>query len=311
MAMSDDTTNSLLTVGDYIRWAASGFEQAGLHYGHGTTNAIDEAAALVLGALKLPPDLHPAYFASRLTLAERKRLVAVITERIEQRRPVPYLLGEAWFCGLAFEVDERVLIPRSPLAELIEVGFAPWVDPESVQRVVDVGTGSGCIAVACALAFPQARVDALDIESAAVSLTAHNAARHGVAGQVYAQRSDLLEGLPEEPIIDLIVTNPPYVDARAMLALPPEYRHEPRNALAAGADGMDAMRRLLPQAARRLSTDGVLIGEVGHGAAALERAFPDLRITWVELERGGAGVFVAEAAALRACFPEHTAETAN
>ena len=309
--MSEDITDSLQSVGDYIRWAASRFQAAGLHYGHGTDNALDEAAALVLGVLRLPPDLHAAYLVCRLTPQERRCLVDAIEERITQRRPVPYILGEAWFCGLSFEIDERVLIPRSPIAELIEQGFAPWVDAERVQRVVDVGTGSGCIAIACALALPQARVDALDIESAAVSLTAHNAARHGVSGQVHAQRSDLLEALPQTPDIDLIVTNPPYVDARAMLALPPEYAHEPRAALAAGADGMDAMRRLLPQAAQRLTASGVLVGEVGHGAAAFERAFPELPVTWVELERGGAGVFVVEAATLRAAYPAAAAESVN
>jgi len=301
----------LLTIGDTIRWAATRFETAGVFYGHGTDNAIDEAAALVLGVLRLPPALHAVYFACRLTPEERQALAAAVADRVENRRPVPYILGRAWFCGLEFCVDERVLIPRSPLAELIESGFQPWVNADRVHRVVDVGTGSGCIAVACALAFPEARVDALDIDPSAVSMTAYNARAHGVSERVCAQPSDLLEALPAVPAIDLIVSNPPYVDAQAMASLPPEFRHEPRDALAAGPDGMDTMRRLLPQAARRLGEGGILVAEVGHGASAFERAFPDLPVIWVDLDRGGAGVFVVDADTLRQAFPEAAKEPVN
>lgn len=293
---------ALLSVGDYIRYAASRFQAARLHFGHGTDNAIDEAAALVLGSLHLPPDLHSVYFQCRLTAEERALLDARIEERIQTRRPVPYMLGEAWFCGLSFEVDETVLIPRSPIAELIESGFAPWIEPEAVERIADVGTGSGCIAIAAALAFPGVRVDALDIAPGALAWAAHNAKRHDVSGQVAVQRSDLLAAIPPEPLVDVIVSNPPYVDARAMIDLPAEYQHEPREALAAGADGMDIVRRLLPEAAARLSDQGVFFCEIGHGVRAFTQAFPDLPVTWVEFERGGQGVFAVDAATLKAAF---------
>ena len=297
--MTGNSTDALATVGDFIRWAASRFQAAGLHFGHGTDNALDEAAALVLGSLHLPPDLHAAYFACRLDADERERLFMQIDERVSRRRPVPYILGEAWFCGLAFAVDETVLIPRSPIAELIESGFSPWVDPDRLERIADVGTGSGCIAIATAMALPGAQVDALDNSPAALASARDNAHRHGVDDRVTVRASDLLEAIPPAPVLDLIVSNPPYVDAAAMAALPPEYRHEPREALAAGDDGLDAVRRLLPQAARRLTDHGLLVCEIGHGAAAFEAAFPDLPVTWVEFEHGGQGVFVMDARTLR------------
>ncbi len=297
-------SSALLSVGDYIRYAASRFQAARLHFGHGTDNAIDEAAALVLGSLHLPPDLHSVYFQCRLTAEEQALLDARIEERVQTRLPVAYILGEAWFCGLSFEVDESVLIPRSPIAELIESGFAPWVDPNAVRRIADVGTGSGCIAIAAALAFPGVRVDALDIAPGALAWAAHNAKRHDVSGQVAVQRSDLLAAVPAEPLLDVIVSNPPYVDARSMIDLPAEYQHEPRQALAAGADGMDIVRRLLPEAAERLTDQGVFFCEIGHGARAFTQAFPDLPVTWVEFERGGQGVFAVDAATLKAAFAQ-------
>lgn len=297
--MTGNSTDALLTVGDFIRWAASRFQAAGLHFGHGTDNAVDEAAALVLGSLHLPPDLHAAYFDCRLDGDERERLFTRIDERVSRRRPVPYILGEAWFCGLAFAVDETVLIPRSPIAELIESGFAPWMDPDRLQRIADVGTGSGCIAIAIALALPGAQVDALDNSPAALLSARDNARRHGVDDRVAVRESDLLDAIPPGPVLDLIVSNPPYVEAAAMAALPPEYRHEPQEALAAGDDGLDAVRRLLPQAARRLNDHGLLVCEIGHGAAAFEAAFPDLPVTWIEFEHGGQGVFVIDAQTLR------------
>ena len=300
--MNRVSTDSLRTLADFIRWAASRFQAAGLHYGHGTDNALDEAAALVLGSLHLPHDLDPIYFGSALTADERELLFERIEERVVQRRPVPYILGEAWFCGLAFGVDEQVLIPRSPIAELIESGFEPWVDPDRLERIADVGTGSGCIAIAAALALPEVEVEALDNAPAALTRTADNAARYGVEARVHVQASDLLDAIAPEPVLDLIVSNPPYVEAAAMAALPPEYRHEPRAALAAGDDGLDAVRRLLPQAAQRLTDHGLLIAEIGHGAAAFEAAFPDLPITWLEFERGGHGVFAVDAGTLRSAF---------
>jgi ribosomal protein L3 glutamine methyltransferase len=301
--MEEESTQSLRTLGDFIRWGASQFQAAGLHYGHGTDNALDEAAALVLGSLHLPPDLHAAYFSCALSGDERARLFMRIDERIRCRRPVPYILGEAWFCGLAFAVDESVLIPRSPIAELIESGFAPWALPDRLERVADVGTGSGCIAVATALALPGVEVEALDCSPAALARATDNITRHGVADRVHVRESDLLGAIAPEPVLDLIVCNPPYVDAAAMASLPPEYGHEPREALAAGEDGLDAVRRLLPQAARRLTDDGVLIVEVGHGATVFEAAFPTLPVTWLEFERGGHGVFAIDARALRDALP--------
>lgn len=300
--MQSYATDELQTLGDFIRWAASRFQANDLHFGHGSDNAIDEAAALVLGGLHLPPDLHSDYFACRVTADERATLGQLIQARLEQRRPVAYLLGEAWFCGLAFAVNDQVLIPRSPIGEMIEDGFSPWLDASEVTRIADIGTGSGCIAIACALAFPQAQVDALDNAPAALALTARNAAAHGVASRVRGLESNWLEATAPEPAFDLIVSNPPYVDAEAMAALPAEYRHEPQAALAAGADGLDAVRAILPQAAQRLTERGVLVCEIGHGQAAFTQAFPELPVTWVSLARGGAGVFVIDGLSLRAAY---------
>lgn len=301
--MQNHPTDALETVGDFIRWSASQFVAAELCFGHGTDNALDEAAALVLGTLRLPADLHPIYFQCRITPPERSALMANVRERIERRRPVPYLLGEAWFCGLAFTVTEAVLIPRSPIAELIEADFRPWVDSSRVEQIVDVGTGSGCIAIASALAFTNAKVTALDCSKAALAIARDNVERYGVSEQVSVQASDWLSAIPPQPMVDLIISNPPYVDARAMAELPAEYRHEPRGALASGQDGLDAVRALLPQAAQRLTDHGVLVVEIGHGAAMFEQVFADLPVTWIELERGGAGVFVIDAASLRQAFP--------
>ncbi|MCS4504408.1 50S ribosomal protein L3 N(5)-glutamine methyltransferase [Arhodomonas aquaeolei] len=292
----------LETIADFVRWGASRFEAAGVCYGHGTDNAIDEAAALVLHTLHLPPDTHDAYLGCRLTGEEKAAIVARVHQRVEQRLPLPYITHEAWFAGLAFYVDERVLIPRSPVAELIEAGFQPWADPDEVTRIADVGTGSGCIAIACALALPGCEVDALDISEDALAVARINADRHGVRERVHAHASDLLAGTPAEPAYDVIVANPPYVDAPAMDALPEEYRHEPRMALAAGEDGLDYVHRLLVEATARLTDDGVLVCEVGHSAPAMEAAYPDLPLTWLAFERGGVGVFVVTAAALRAAL---------
>lgn len=294
--------DELVTLLDMIRWSASQFEIAGLHFGHGTDNALDDAAALALGVLHLPPDLPAVWLQTRVSQAERLALEQALEARIVARKPVPYILGEAWFCGLPFVVDERVLIPRSPVAELIEAGFAPWLDAESITQVVDVGTGSGCIAIACALALPNAQVTATDISADALAIAERNVARHGLTDQLELLQSDLLAELPEFGTIDLIISNPPYVDAAAMAALPPEYQHEPASALAAGDDGLDIVRRLLPQAAHRLNDHGILIVEIGHGAAAFEAAYPNLPVTWVEFERGGTGVFIVDAATLRNAF---------
>lgn len=292
------------TLTDAVRWAASRFEEAGLFYGHGTDNAIDEAAALVLQSLGLPPDLDGLYFGARLSVHEKALLSDRLRQRIGQRRPLPYITGEAWFAGLSFRVDERVLIPRSPVAELIETGFQPWLDPDEITRVADVGTGCGCIAVACACALPGAWVDALDTSEAALELTRLNSSDHGVADRVAAVHSDLLASLPVEPLYDLIVANPPYVASERIDAMPAEFRHEPREALDGGGDGLDLVHPLLRQAAARLTDQGLLVCEVGHSWPAFEQAYPGLPVEWIAFERGGAGVFVITGEALRSQFPE-------
>ena len=214
----------------------------------------------------------------------------LLARRVNERVPVPYLTGEAWFCGLPFKVDERVLIPRSPLAELIEQSFTPWVDPEQVHAVLDLCTGSGCIAIACAYAFEHARVDGSDISDDALSVFAENIARHGVDDQVQALKSDGLDTVNGP--YDLIVSNPPYVDARDMASLPGEYRHEPELALASGDDGLDFTRRLLRDAPDHLTDQGVLIVEVGNSMEAMMQEWPDVPFFWFEFERGGQGVFM-------------------
>lgn len=291
----DRVPAELKTLRDWIRWGASRFQEAGLSFGHGTDNALDEAAALVLHSLHLPMDLDVAFWDARLTPAESEAVLARIRRRIRERIPLAYLTHEAWFGGLAFYVDPRVLIPRSPLAELIEQGFQPWLDPNTVQRVLDVGTGSGCIAIACAYAFPQARVDAVDNSADALEVARINVHRHDVGDQVALHESDLLGALPADRRYDLIVSNPPYVDRARMDSLPPEYRHEPGDALAAGEDGMDCVRRLLVEARDRLTDDGLLVVEVGATQSAMAAAYPDLPLTWLEFERGGEGVFLITA----------------
>lgn len=298
-AMTASLPVELETIADVVRWAASRFEHAGLAYGHGTDTAIDEAAALVLHTLHLPPDLHAAYFPCRITVAEKQALAERIERRINERLPLPYLTGEAWFAGLAFEVDERVLVPRSPIAELIARGFEPWKDADAIARVADVGTGSGCIAVACALAMPWVRVDALDVSPAALAVARRNIERHGVGDRVMAVQSDLFEAIPAARRYDLIVSNPPYVDADAMAAMPAEYRREPAIGLAAGEDGLASVRTILNNAAAYLAPDGVLVVEVGDSQRALERARPDLPFVWLEFEHGGSGVFLLTAGDLQ------------
>ncbi len=274
-----------------IRHCADRLDDAGLTFGHGTDNALDEAAWLVFGALGLDhADAGSAYHRP-VTRRERDDVEALLARRIEDRTPLAYLLRQAWFAGLEFYVDERVLVPRSPIAELIAERFAPWVDADRVRRIADVGTGSGCIAVALAYAFPDAQVDALDISADALAVAAINVERHGLAGRVRPVESDLFDAV-RGTAYDLVVANPPYVDAADMASLPAEFRHEPELGLASGRDGLDAVRRILAEARSRLADGGVLVCEVGNSQPALEAAFPGLAFTWLEFEHGGHGVFL-------------------
>ena len=291
-----EATDELRTVTDLARWGAARLEDAGVVFGHGADNAVDEAMVLVLHAAGLRPGPPEPLFAARLTTRERRAAVDLIVRRIRERVPAPYLTGRAWFAGLELVCDARALVPRSPIAEWIERGFEPWLDPDSVERVLEIGTGGGAIAIACAMAFPGAAIDAVDVSDTALALAHENCAAHGVADRVRLSRSDVYSEVRGR--YDLIVGNPPYVDAATMASLDPEYRHEPRIGLAGGADGLDCVRRILAGADERLRAGGVLVCEVGASRAALERAFPEAGFIWLELERGGEGVFLLTEAQL-------------
>lgn len=280
-----------LTVGALIERGARRLSRARVFFGHGTDNARDEAAALVLHALRLPHDAAAAHYRRRVQAAAAARAMALISRRIQERIPAAYLTGVSGFAGLRFRVDARVLVPRSPIAELIERRFEPWIAPGRVRRVLDVGTGSGCIAIATARAFPRARVDAVDVSPEALAVARANVRWHRLARRVRLVRSDHFSAL-KRSTYDIIVTNPPYVGARELNRLPPEYRHEPRVALAAGRTGLDSVRVILREAARHLRSRGLLVVEVGNSERALRRAFPRLPFMWLEFERGGGGVFL-------------------
>lgn len=296
-----DPAADLLSPRDLIRWGASRFNEAGLYFGHGTDNPWDEAEFLVCHALHLPPPLGDEWLDVRLTRAERELAVGYIRRRADERIPAAYITGRTWFAGLPFKVDDRVLVPRSPIGELIEKGFDPWL-PGEPQRILDLCTGSGCIGIATAFAFPDAQVDLSDISPDALEVARENIQMHALEDRVRAVESDLFSGLQGE-IYDLIVTNPPYVDAEDLASMPAEYHAEPALGLGSGEDGLDFTRRLLREAADHLIEDGVLIGEVGNSWVALAEAYPQLPFVWLELERGGHGVFLLTAADLRqACL---------
>ena len=274
-------------------------QRAALHYGHGTDNARDDAAALVWHALALPLAPTRARLARAASARQLQRLGQLVQRRIGERLPVVYLTQRCWFAGLALHVDERVLIPRSPIAELIEQRFAPWIDARRVGAIADVGTGSGCIAIACARFLPRARVDALDISAAALAVANINIRRHRLTRRVRTVQSDHFSALGAEAY-DIIVSNPPYVGRRELAGLPAEYRYEPVGALAAGVDGLDSVRVLLAQGAQRLREGGILVVEVGNSERLVRRAFPRLPFTWLEFQRGGGGVFLLTREQLRA-----------
>ena len=284
----------LLNIRDFIRFAASQFNASGLFYGHGTDNAWDEASALVLHTLHLPHDIPTAVLDARLLPDEKSRLYQLIMQRVEKRIPLPYITHEAWFAGLSFYVDERVLIPRSSIAELIENEFEPWINPAEVVDILDLCTGSACIAIACAKQFNEAHIDASDLSENALAVANINVLRHKLENQITLYHSDLFINLPKKQY-DVIICNPPYVDAEDMADLPPEYTHEPTVALAAGADGLNIIKRILSDAKKYLKPNGILIVEVGNSAAALAAQFPALNFTWLEFERGDTGVFMLTA----------------
>ncbi|MEK1907924.1 MAG: 50S ribosomal protein L3 N(5)-glutamine methyltransferase [Pseudomonas sp.] len=283
----------LRTLRDHIRWAVSRFHEADLFFGHGTDNAWDDARQLVLGAVHLPWEVADAYLDCRLEEDEQSYLLELIRRRIEERVPTAYLLGEAWFCGLPFLVDERVLVPRSPIAELIGAQFAPWL-PAEPARILDLCTGSGCIGIACAHAFPEAEVVLADLSYDALEVANQNIERHELEARVYTVQGDGFGGLPGQRF-DLIVSNPPYVDAEDFADMPAEYHHEPELGLACGDDGLDLVRRMLAEAADHLTEKGLLIIEVGNSQVHVEALYPEVDFTWLEFEQGGHGVFLLAA----------------
>jgi ribosomal protein L3 glutamine methyltransferase len=281
---------SLVTLGDFFRLAERRFRAARLTYGHGTSNAHDEAAFLVLEALRLPIHNIEPWLQLKPTAAERARLLTLIDGRISLRMPAPYLLGAAYMHGVRFHVDRRALIPRSFIGDMLADGALPLGDPRRVRRILDLCTGSGCLAILAALAFPRARIDAVDLSAGALSLARRNVATHRLGERVALHHGDLFAPIGRRRY-DLIICNPPYVDATAMAKLPPEYRHEPRLALAAGKDGLDLVRRIVDQAPRHLTKSGALLCEIGRGRRPLERAFPRLPFVWLDTERSEGEVF--------------------
>jgi ribosomal protein L3 glutamine methyltransferase len=286
------------TVEQLIAHGEAWFGHAGLWFGHGSDNARDEAAELVFYGAGLRHEDAAEVYGSILSPGQREQVLALFRRRIAERIPAAYLTRRMWFAGHEFYVDERVLVPRSPLAELIEARFGPWIEASEVHRVLDIGTGSGCIAIAAALALPGAQVDASDISADALAVTQMNIEKHGVGARVRAVQSDVFDDLAGQRY-DVIVSNPPYVGEEEMAGLPQEYRHEPASALHAGSDGLDIVRRILAQAAGHLTPHGILIVEVGNSEPAVVEAYPHLPFTWLEFERGGGGVFALTAQQLQ------------
>jgi ribosomal protein L3 glutamine methyltransferase len=290
--MIHSATDELITIRDWLRWAVSRFNEAGLHYGHGTGNAWDEAVWIVLATLHLPRDTLEPWLDARLSTSERHVLLERLQQRVLHRLPAAYVLSEAWLGEFRFHVDPRVIVPRSYFAELLEDGFAPWIeDAEAVDSALDLCTGSGCLAIVMAHAFPNAAVDAIDISPDALEVARRNIADYGLADRVHALESDLFAAVKKKRY-NLIICNPPYVTAEAMDALPAEYRHEPALALAAGADGLDVVRRILAQAHAHLKPGGVIAIEVGHNQDIVNAAFPELPAVWIDTEHAEGKVFV-------------------
>ena len=295
----DDARAQLRTVRDLLRFAVTRFEAAGLFYGHGSDNAWDEAAYLVHHALHLPLERIEAFLDARLTAAERGAVLNMLRRRVEERVPAAYLTGEAFLGPYRFRVDERVIVPRSFIGELmIDGDLAPWIDDaEAVENVLELCTGSGCLAIVAAHAFPNAKVDAVDLSTDALEVARLNVADYGLEDTVTLYHSDLYQALPQKRY-DLILSNPPYVNAPSMATLPEEYRREPEMALAGGEDGLDLVHTILREAPRFLTENGLLVVEIGHNRDDLEAAYPDTPFTWLETESGNEFVFLLNAADL-------------
>lgn len=287
----------LSTMVDFMRWGASQFVNAGLSYSHGLASPLDEAVYLVLRSLQLPVDTPDVYWQSKLTQSERHTVFDVLLKRIEQRIPAAYIMQEGWFAGLQFYIDERVLVPRSPIAELVEAQFSPWVSPDEVESVLDLCTGSGCIGIACAYAFPRTKVDLADISADALEVAKINVDKHDAQHRVSLIKSDLFAGLKGKKY-DIIVSNPPYVDAEDIAGMPDEFKHEPALGLSSGDDGLACTRSILQQAGKYLTGEGILVLEVGNSQYALATEFPELPFQWLDFERGGDGVFILTKAQL-------------
>lgn len=299
-AFKQHALHELTLLGDWVRLGASQMERYEVFHGHGFNSAWDESLFLCLRGLNLDWDLPPAAMQTRLLPDERAGLWSLLAERCEQRRPTAYLLEEAWFCGEPFKVTPDVLIPRSPIAELIEAGFEPWLN-EAPQRILDLCTGSGCIGIAAARVFTDARVDLSDLSEAAVAIAVENVDSKDLGWQIDVYQGDLFASLADQRY-DLILSNPPYVDAEDIDTMPAEFHHEPRLGLAAGDDGLALVHRLMSEAVDHLTDQGLLVCEVGNSAAAMMDAYPDLPLDWPEFSQGGLGVFIVRATDLRAYF---------
>jgi ribosomal protein L3 glutamine methyltransferase len=289
--------DDLATVRDFLRYACSRFAKSPLYFGHGTDNVWDEAVQLVMRSLHLPLENNNLFLDARLVREERELILERIERRVEEQVPLAYLLGEAWFMGLPFNVDPRVLVPRSPLAELLENGLQPWLGDVYVERILDLCTGSGCIGIAAATVFDSAEVDLADISTDALAVADSNIALHQLGERVRTVQSDVFSNLNER--YDVILSNPPYVNARDLADMPVEFGHEPVLGLAAGEDGLEIAHRILAGAADRLTDNGLLIVEVGNSWPELDAAYPQLPLTWLEFENGGDGVLAIVAKDLR------------
>jgi len=289
-----DVITTLTTIKDYIRWGASQFVENKVFLGHGLATPLHESAAIVLHSLFQPYQLDDCYLNAVLTLHEREKVLGLLNKRIKERQPVAYLTNEALFAGLSFYVDERVLVPRSPIAELIEQHFEPWVEEDQVLNILDLCTGSGCIAIACAYAFPDAQVDAVELSDGALDVAKINSQKHELSDQLKLFKSDLFDDLPDAKY-DVIVSNPPYVAIQEWKELPAEYHKEPEVGFTGGDSGLDLVLRILVDANNYLAEQGILIIEVGSSAETLQQLFPQIPFCWLEFERGGDGVFLLTA----------------